>query len=161
MKKFKKMFVALAVIMVFTLSSTNVSFAKEVVENSNFYLCENNNAIKEDIASFDAAALATQGTYNFNRTQKTYTVTGRYSKSNSSYIELNMPRGNNNRNLVQGTVYLIPMAGGTSINKAYANYSGDSFTINLSDVPNGIYMVKISGSAVGASGTATVSLTLY
>lgn len=77
------------------------------------------------------------------------------------FIELEMPRGNNNRNLVQGTVYLIPMAGGTSINKTYANYSGDSFTINLSDVPNGIYMVKISGSAVGASGTASVSVTLY
>ena len=76
------------------------------------------------------------------------------------FIELEMPRGNN-RNLVQGTVYLIPMAGGTSINKTYANYSGDSFTINLSDVPNGIYMVKISGSAVGASGTASVSVTLY
>ena len=105
--------------------------------------------------------MATQGTYNFSRTQKTYTVTGRYSKSNSSFIELEMPRGNNNRNLVQGTVYLIPMAGGTSINKTYANYSGDSFIINLPDVPNGIYMVKISGSAVGASGTASVSVTLY
>ena len=76
--------------------------------------------------------MATQGTYNFSRTQKTYTVTGRYSKSNSSFIELEMPRGNNNRNLVQGTMYLIPMAGGTSINKTYANYSASACPVGSS-----------------------------
>ena len=32
--------------------------------------------------------------------------------------------------------------------------------IDLSDVPNGFYMVKISGCAVGSSGTASVSVTL-
>ncbi len=109
-----------------------------------------------------ARAGNTYGPYIFT-SKKTYTLTGRYSKSTSSPSSavFYMPR-NNNKDLVQGTLYFIPISvsGGTSINLKYSNYSSDTYTMDLSSVPDGVYMVKLEGSAVGSSGTASVEVTL-
>ena len=60
----------------------------------------------------DAVARATKA-YSFGRTKSSYTV-GTMSVTSSSHFTIIMPN-NNNRDFVQGTVYFIPMSGGTPI----------------------------------------------
>ena len=48
------------------------------------------------------------------------------------------------------------MSGGTSINYTYGNYVMEEYSLDLSRLPNGIYMVKIDGVAVGTSGSASI-----
>ena len=67
----------------------------------------------------DAVARAIKA-YSFGRTKSSYTV-GTMSVTSSSHFTIIMPN-NNNRDFVQGTVYFIPMSGGTSINYTYGNY---------------------------------------
>ena len=93
----------------------------------------------------------TTKTYSFGRSKSSYTI-GIISKTSSSQFTIRMPN-NNNKDLVQGTVYFIPMSGGTSV-----NYSREEYSLNLSGLSNGIYMVKIDGAAVGTSGSATIKV---
>lgn len=72
------------------------------------------------------------------------------------FIENFQLSSNNNRDFVQGTVYFIPMSGGTSINYTYGNYVMEDYSLDLSRLPNDIYMVKIDGAAVGTSGSASI-----
>lgn len=92
--------------------------------------------------------------YSFGRTKSSYTI-GTISKTSSTQFTITMPN-NNNKDLVQGTVYFIPMSGGSSVNYSYANYAREEYSLNLSGLSNGVYMVKIDGAAVGTSGSATV-----
>ena len=101
----------------------------------------------------DAVARATKA-YSFGRTKSSYTV-GTMSVTSSSHFTIIMPN-NNNRDFVQGTVYFIPMSGGTSINYTYGNYVMEDYSLDLSRLPNDIYMVKIDGAAVGTSGSASI-----
>ena len=96
----------------------------------------------------------TTKTYSFGKSS--YTI-GIISKTSSSQFTIRMPN-NNNKDLVQGTVYFIPMSGGTSVNYSYANYAREEYSLNLSGLSNGIYMVKIDGAAVGTSGSATIKV---
>ena len=98
----------------------------------------------------------TTKTYSFGRSKSSYTI-GIISKTSSSQFTIRMPN-NNNKDLVQGTVYFIPMSGGTSVNYSYANYAREEYSLNLSGLSNGIYMVKIDGAAVGTSGSATIKV---
>lgn len=110
-----------------------------------------------DVAAYeqetDAVARAAKA-YSFGRTKSSYTV-GTMSVTSSSHFTIIMPN-NNNRDFVQGTVYFIPMSGGTSINYPYGNYVMEEYSLDLSRLPNGIYMVKIDGAAVGTSGSANI-----
>lgn len=101
----------------------------------------------------DAVARAIKA-YSFGRTKSSYTV-GTMSVTSSSHFTIIMPN-NNNRDFVQGTVYFIPMSGGTSINYTYGNYVMEDYSLDLSRLPNDIYMVKIDGAAVGTSGSASI-----
>lgn len=101
----------------------------------------------------DAAARATKA-YSFGRTKSSYTI-GTMSVTSSSHFTIIMPN-NNNKDLVQGTVYFIPMSGGTSTNYTYGNYVLEEYSLDLSKLSDGIYMVKIDGAAVGTSGSANI-----
>lgn len=64
---------------------------------------------------------------------------------------------NNDKDLVQGTIYFVPLNGGTSVNLSYGNYATETYNVNLSSVPEGGYMIKIGGVAVGTSDYAKVT----
>ena len=93
-------------------------------------------------------------TYEFGSVWETYTL-GLKSISSSTTLTLTMP-SNNGKNLVQGTIYFIPLSGGSSINVSYGNYAMESYQVNLSSIPAGGYMIKIGGVAVGESDYAKV-----
>lgn len=145
MKKIIRKFVMAAMAM--AILFTNVS----MVEASE--LKSGNTSIYEQKEDAEARAMKA---YSFGRTKSSYTV-GTMSKTSSSRFTITMPN-NNNKDLVQGTVYFIPMSGGSSINYSYANYAMEEYSLDLSRLPNGIYMVKIDGAAVGTSGTARVTV---
>lgn len=97
----------------------------------------------------------TAKSYFFEKTKSSYLV-GTVSKTSSTQFTIEMP--NNNKDLVQGTVYFIPMSGGTSVKYSYANYAMTKYTLNLSGLSDGVYLVKIDGVAVGTSGSATIKV---
>ncbi len=99
-----------------------------------------------------------QVTYEFGSVWETYTL-GLKSISSSTTLTLTMP-SNNGKNLVQGTIYFIPLSGGSSINVSYGNYAMESYQVNLSSIPAGGYMIKIGGVAVGESDYAKVTCEL-
>ncbi|MDE6640434.1 MAG: hypothetical protein K2K63_07915 [Acetatifactor sp.] len=139
---------ALALVAVFLLSSANYVHASE--------LAAADNATIQAIGGVDLQSVSR--TYTFGRTKQTYTV-GRYGMYPNSQITLYMPR-NNGLSLVQGTIYLVPSNGGSQITKSFGNYASDTQTISLADVPEGVYMIKIEGAAVGTNTSVRVDLTL-
>lgn len=145
MKKIMKKFVMTA--MAITILFTNVN----MVEASE--LKAGNASIYEQKTDMESRATKS---YSFGRTKSSYTI-GTISKTSSTQFTITMPN-NNNKDLVQGTVYFIPMSGGSSVNYSYANYAREEYSLNLSGLSNGVYMVKIDGAAVGTSGSATVKV---
>lgn len=65
-------------------------------------------------------------------------------------IHLRIP-GNNHKNLVQGTIYMTPSAGGGSTAFGFSNFKGDNISVNVSYLPNGVYRVYIQASATAES----------
>lgn len=96
--------------------------------------------------------------YEFGSTWETYTL-GLRAISSSTTLTLTMP-SNNGKDLVQGTIYFIPLSGGSSINLGYGNYAMESYKVDLSSIPAGGYMIKIGGVAVGESDYAKVTCEL-
>lgn len=145
MKKIIRKFVMAAMTMVILFSNVSVAEASELKsDNTSTY------EQKED------AVARTGKTYTFGRTKTSYTV-GTMGKTSSSQFIISMP-SNKNKDLVQGTVYFVPRAGGSTISYSYSNYSMEEYSLNLSRLPDGMYMVKIDGAAVGTSGKAIVTV---
>lgn len=96
--------------------------------------------------------------YDFGESWITYSIGFRYI-SKQTKLNLKMP-SNNGKNLIQGTIYFVPLSGGTSINLGYANYAMEDYTVDLSNVPTGSYMVKIGGVTVGLSDWVRVTCTI-
>lgn len=99
-----------------------------------------------------------QVTYEFGSTWETYTL-GLKVISSSTTLTLTMP-SNNGKDLIQGTIYFIPLSGGSSINLGFGNYAMETYNVDLSSIPAGGYMIKIGGVAVGESDYAKVTCKL-
>lgn len=82
---------------------------------------------------------------------------GSVEKTSASSLTLEMKK-DDNQNLVEGTIYFSAFPGGKSVSLKYANYANDTYTVDLSNVPDGRYTLSIDGFAVGSSGKAIVNL---
>lgn len=92
----------------------------------------------------------------FTGRKETYMI-GSVEKTSASSLTLEMKK-DDNQNLVQGTIYFSAFPGGKSVSLKYANYANDTYTVDLSNVPDGRYTLSIDGFAVGSSGKAIVNL---
>lgn len=137
MKQIRHFALALAAILL--LSNANYVQASELV-------AADTDAIQ---VNEDVMPLSAYRTFNFGRSRQTFTV-GIQAVYHSSTLTLHMPR-NNGLSLVQGTIYFIPNSGGSQITKSYSNYSKEDLTIDLSTLPEAVYMIKIEGAAVGTN----------
>lgn len=120
--------------------------------------CANAMSLADKIGTITPTPTEDTRTYSFGGSWTTYDIGIKYISSNTK-LTLTMP-SNNNLDLIQGTIYFIPLNSGTSINVGYANYASQEYTVDLSAVPTGGYLVKIGGVAVGTSDRATVTYTL-
>ena len=90
----------------------------------------------------------------FTGRKETYMIDS-VEKTSASSLTLEMPK-DGNQDLVQGTIYFSAFPGGKSVSLKY--YANDTYTVDLSNVPDGRYTLSIDGFAVGSSGKATVKL---
>lgn len=89
----------------------------------------------------------------FTGRKETYMIDS-VEKTSASSLTLEMPK-DGNQDLVQGTIYFSAFPGGKSVSLKYAN---ETYTVDLSSVPDGRYTLSIDGFAVGSSGKAIVNL---
>ena len=145
MKKTIRKFIMTAMAIAILFTNVSMAEASELKLGNTSTYEQQENTVARDTKSFA-----------FGRTKSSYTV-GTMGKSSNSHFTITMP-SNNNKDLVQGTVYFIPRAGGSTVTYSYGNYSMEEYSLNLSRLPDGIYMVKIDGAAVGTSGKAQITV---
>lgn len=77
----------------------------------------------------------------------TYKMPPMLVNNTSNKIHLRIT-GNNHKNLIQGTIYMIPSAGGGSTAFGFSNCKGDNISVNVSNLPKGVYSVYLQASAM-------------
>lgn len=93
---------------------------------------------------------------NVTRSPKTFHLGTMYVSSNSK-LYFFIPK-NNNKDLVQGTVNMVPMTsgGGTSTSFSFANYATEYPVVEFGSLKPGAYMIIVDAYAVGTSQSGTI-----
>ena len=121
--------------------------------NSGVITAEAATSLITGLPTTKAAASSLSGTLYLERYSKGVTL-GSVRLTPNSQIVISMPT-NSNKDLMQGKITLIPIGSGTSKSYQFTNLSLENWTISLSDITSGTYMVKFDPTVYGTSNKAT------